>query len=151
MREIERTLPDAMDLIVTNVEAGLGLQAAMLSVADRFEGPISVEFSRVVRDISIGRSREEALFDLASRTGVADMRLFAHAIAQAERTGISVGRVLRTHARENRERRQQRAREKAGKIPVKMTIPTAIFIFPTLLMIVLGPVALKAYEQFRGM
>ena len=112
MRAIDRALPDAIDLIVTNVEAGLGLQAALLAVADKMEGPIAVEFGRVVREVSLGRTGEEALLEMAARTGVADMQLFAHAIAQAERTGISIGRVLRSHARESRERRRQRRCER---------------------------------------
>jgi tight adherence protein C len=147
---IDRSLPDAIDLIVTNVEAGLGLQAALLAVAEKMEGPIAVEFGRSVREVSLGRSREEALLEMAERTGVQDVYLFAHAISQAERTGISIGRVLRAYARESRERRRQRARELAGRIPIKVTVPTVLFIFPTLFLIVLAPPALRTWEQFGG-
>jgi tight adherence protein C len=147
---IARDLPDAIDLIITNVEAGLGMQAAMLTVSEKFGGPIGDEFGRVVREISVGAPRTEALVDMSERTGVQEMRLFARAVAQAEQTGIPVARVLRNHSAELREKRHQRAREQAARIPVKITFPTVLIMFPTLLILILGPVALNVMDQFGG-
>lgn len=149
-REIDRKFPDAIDLIVTSVEAGLGLQAAMLMVAEKFEGPIADEFARVIRETSLGRERSEALEAMASRSGSVDLRLFVRAVNQAERMGISIAEVLRSQSKEIRERRRQYAREQAAKIPVKLTIPTIAFIFPTLFLILLGPVILNAIEQLTA-
>jgi tight adherence protein C len=147
---IDRSLPDVVDLIVTNIESGLALQAAMLSVASRFPGPIADEFSKVIRDTSMGRPREEAIEAMAERVGSKDMQLFSRAIMQAERTGIPVGKVLRSQAGEIRRRRRQRAREKAGKMPVKMTILTVAFMFPTLFMLLLGPVVMNMMRSMRA-
>jgi tight adherence protein C len=146
---IDRSLPDVVDLIVTNIESGLGLQAAMLNVAGRFPGVIADEFSRVIRETSLGRPREEAIEAMATRIGSKDLKLFSRAVMQAERTGIPVGKVLRSQAIEIRRRRRQLAREKAGKMPVKMTILTVAFMFPTLFMLLLGPVVLNMMETLK--
>ncbi len=145
---INKRLPDAIDLIITNIEAGLGLQAALLTVSERMSGPTAEEFGRAVREISLGRDRTEVFEAMARRSGVADMRLFARAVAQSERTGFPIARILRNHAGEIRERRRQIAREKAAKVPVKIILPTAMFIFPTLFLVILGPIGLYAVEQF---
>jgi tight adherence protein C len=145
---IEKSLPDAVDLIVTNVESGLALQAAMLSVAQRFKSSIADEFGRVIRETSMGRPREEAIEAMAERVGSKDLELFARAISQAARTGIPIGKVLRSQAIEIRRRRRALAREQAGKIPIKMTILTVAFMFPTLFMVLLGPVALSMSKVF---
>jgi tight adherence protein C len=147
---IDRSLPDVVDLIVTNIESGLALQAAMLSVATRFPGPVADEFGRVIRDTSMGRPREQAIEAMAQRIGSKDMQLFSRAIMQAERTGIPVGKVLRSQAGEIRRRRRQLAREKAGKMPVKMTILTVAFMFPTLFMLLLGPVIMNMYRTMTS-
>jgi tight adherence protein C len=148
-REIDAALPQAIDMIVTTIEAGLGLQAAMLTVARRLQGPIAVEFGRVMREIGIGRARDEALLAMADRSGSRDVAGLARAIAQAERSGISIASVLRTHAQEMRQRRRDLAREQANRIPVKITVLTILFIFPTLFLLVLGPVALNAMDYMR--
>ena len=149
-KAIQQDLPDATDLIITNIEAGLGLQAALLTVSEKMSGPVAEEFGRVVRAISLGRSRSDAFFQMAERSGVADMRLFARAVAQSEQTGIPIAKVLRNHAKESRLRRRQRAREQAAKVPVKMTLPTVLFMFPTLFLLVLGPVILYAVDLIGG-
>lgn len=147
---VDRALPDAVDLIVTGLEAGLSLQSAMLTLAVRAEGPIGDEFRRMARETSLGRARAEALTAMAERTGSREMRLLVRAIVQAELMGLSIGPVLRNQARDARTRRQQLAREQAGKIPVKITIPTVMFMFPTLFLLLLTPVALRAMETFGG-
>lgn len=147
---VDRSLPDAIDLIVTSVESGLGLQAAMLKVAEHIEGPVGELFRDASREVSIGRSREEAMNAMAERSGSREMRLLVRAIVQAERMGISIGSVLRNQSGEIRERRRMAAREQANKIPVKMTIPTVLFIFPTLFIVILGPVVLSMLDSFSG-
>lgn len=146
VRQISRGLPQALDLIVTNIEGGLGLQAALLVVAQKVEGPIGEEFARATAEISVGVPRGEALMAMAERTGSDDVQAVARAIAQAERSGISIAQLLRARATEMRERRRLTAREQANKVPVKMTIPVVFFIFPTFFLLLLTPVALNAAE-----
>lgn len=147
---IGKDLPDAIDLIITNIEAGLGMQAAFLTVSEKFGGPIGEEFARVVHEVSLGAGRTETLIAMSERTGVPEMRLFARSVAQAEQTGIPVARVLRNHSAEVREKRQQRAREQAAKIPVKITLPTVLIMFPTLFLLILGPVGINVMIRFGG-
>lgn len=148
--DIDRSLPDVIDFIVTSVEAGVGMQGAMLNMARKFEGPLSEEFLQVVRETSLGRARDVALEAMAARCHSYDLSLFVSAIVQADQTGISISRVLRNQADELRDRRRQRAREQAAKIPVKMTVPTVALVFPTLFLLILGPVLLRAMELFRN-
>ena len=149
-KAISKELPDAIDLIVTNIEAGLGLQAALMAVARKFKGAISEEFGRVTSEISVGLPREEAILNMARRSRAREMLLFARAIAQAEQTGIPFAGVLCNHAAETRERRRQEAQEKAAKIPVKITLPTVLFMFPTLFLLLLGPIAIDIIDQFSS-
>jgi tight adherence protein C len=146
---IDRGLSDAMDLIVTNVEAGVGLQAALINVAQKSVGPIAEEFNRLIREVSLGRSNQEALDAMSRRSGSRELALLARSIAQAERNGIPIGRVLRSHAEELRERRRQLAREKANTLPLRITLLTVAFIFPTLFLLILGPVLLNVLSYFK--
>lgn len=146
VKAIQKDLPDATDLVITNLEAGLGLQAALLTVSEKMAGPVAEEFGRAVRTINLGRSRAEAFMQMADRSGSSEMRLFARAVAQSEQTGIPIAHVLRNHARESRERRRQHAREQAAKVPVKMTLPTVLFMFPTIFLLILGPVIIYAVD-----
>ena len=149
-RAINIGLPDAIDMIVTSVEAGLGIQQAMITVAEKFDGPIAEEFGRVTGETRVGRPRPEALLAMAARSGSRDATLFVRAINQAEEMGLEIGAVLRNQSAEIRERRHQQAREMAAKIPVKMTIPTILLMLPTLFILILTPVVLNAMEQFAG-
>jgi tight adherence protein C len=146
MRAIQKGLPDATDLVITNLEAGLGLQAALLTVSEKLAGPVAEEFGRAVRAINLGRNRTEAFMQMADRSGSSEMRLFARAVAQSEQTGIPIAHVLRNHAKESRERRRQRAREQAAKVPIKITLPTVLFMFPTIFLLILGPVIIYAID-----
>lgn len=147
---LDGNLPDAIDLIVTLIESGLGLQSAMMRTADHLGPPIAEEFMRVSRDVSIGRTRAEALQAMADRNNSRELRLFVRAVTQAEQMGISIASVLRAQSVDLRERRRQRAREKANTVPVKITIPTVLFIFPTMFLLILGPVALNVADHFGG-
>jgi tight adherence protein C len=141
--QIQKELPDAMDMLTICVEAGLGFDAALARVARNTEGPVSAEFSRALQEIQIGKSRTQALRSLADRTTVAELRAFASALVQAGELGIPVADVLREQAREMRLRRRQRAEEKAQQVPVKILFPLVGCLFPALFIIVIGPGAIS--------
>lgn len=146
---ILRSLPDAFDLITTCVEAGLGLDAALARVAEKVEGPFADELSKVLRDVSLGKSRKDALRELGERTGVPDLISFVTAVIQAESMGSSIGQVLRVQSDQLRVRRRQRAEEQAYKAPVKMIFPLVLFIFPTLFLVILGPAIITIMTEFN--
>jgi len=145
--QIIRSLPDAFDLITTCVEAGLGLDAALARVAEKVEGPFADELSRVLREVSLGKSRKDALRELGERTGVPDLVSFVTAVIQAEQMGSSIGQVLRVQSDQLRVRRRQRAEEQAYKAPVKMIFPLVLFIFPTLFIVILGPAVITIMNE----
>ncbi len=150
-RRIINTLPDMLDLLTVAVEAGLGLDAAMTRVGERMVGPLGEELRRTVQEIHMGKPRREALRDLGWRTGVEDIGIFVSALIQAEELGISIGNVLRVQADRMRERRLMRAREMAQRVPIKIIFPLIFFILPTLFLLMLGPLAINVYNQFRVM
>jgi tight adherence protein C len=147
---IIKSLPDAFDLITTCVEAGLGLDAALGRVAEKVQGPFAEELSRTLRDISLGKSRKEAMRELGDRTGVPDLISFVNAVIQAESMGSSVGTVLRVQAEQLRVRRRQRAEAQAYRAPVKMLFPLVLCIFPTLFIVILGPAVITIMQDFPG-
>lgn len=138
-----KALPDAMDLLTICVEAGLGIDAAMARVGEKAREPLGEEFRIVLRTMALGRSRREALLQLASRTGLAELQTFANAIIQAESMGVSVGQVLRVQSEAIRVQRKQRAEQAAMKAPVKIIVVLALFIFPAMFTIILGPAMLS--------
>jgi tight adherence protein C len=144
---ILRTLPDAMDLITTSVEAGLGIDAAFARVADKIKGALSDEFRRCLREMALGRTRREALTDFAERVELDDINTFIHAVIQAEHMGVSLGRVMRIQADQLRTRRKQRAEQEAQKAPVKMVVPLVLFIFPAMFIVILGPAAIQIFNN----
>jgi tight adherence protein C len=145
---IIKSLPDAFDLITTCVEAGLGLDAALARVAQKVEGPFADELSRTLREVSLGKSRRDALIELGQRTNVPDLLSFVNAVIQAEQMGSSVGAVLRVQADQLRVRRRQRAEEQAYKAPIKMLFPLILCIFPTLFIVILGPAVITLMRDF---
>lgn len=145
--KIDRALPDVLDLLSVSVEAGLGLDGAVQKVGEKFPEPTSGEFRELLKSIRLGTPRAEALREMAERTGVADMRTFTAAVIQAEQLGVSISRVLKAQAEALRAKRKQRAEEKAMALPVKMLFPLILFIFPTVFIIVLGPVGITIYEN----
>lgn len=138
--EILRSLPDALDLLVISVEAGLGFDAAMARLVEKTDNALSREFARVLAEVRVGRPRREALRDMVARTEVPDLSTFISAVIQADQLGVSVTRVLTVQADQMRTLRRQRAEEAANKAPLKMLFPLAIFVFPALCVVILGPI-----------
>jgi tight adherence protein C len=138
-QHIPRSLPDALDMLTICVEAGLGFDAALAQVARNTPGPLSAEFARVLQEMQIGKSRAEAMRSMAERTTVPELRAFVSAMIQSAELGIPVAHVLREQAKEMRVRRRQRAEGQAQKIPVKITFPLILCLFPALLVVVVGP------------
>ncbi len=147
--KIVRSLPDMLDLLVTCVEAGLGLDAALVRVAEVTRGPLGDELHRTMREIAVGRQRQEALLDLGKRTGVQELDSVIRPVVQAERSGVSIAAALRVQADGLRTRRRQRAQEAAQKMAVKMMLPVAIFFMPATLLIAVAPAVFSFIDFFR--
>jgi tight adherence protein C len=141
--EIRKAMPDALDLLTICVEAGLGFDAAMSKVSEKWENELSLAFSRVIREIQLGKVRRDALKNMSDRLGIAEMTSFVAAIIQSEQLGVSMAKVLRIQSDQMRVKRRQRAEEEAHKAPIKMIIPMALLIFPTIMIIILTPAALQ--------
>lgn len=136
---ILRALPDALDLLVICVEAGLGFDAAMGKVYEKWDNDLAVAFGRVLREIQLGKLRREAMRDMANRMDVPDVTSFVAAIIQADQLGVSMSKILRVQSDQMRVKRRQRAQEKAHQAPVKMMLPMVFLIFPSLWIVLLGP------------
>jgi tight adherence protein C len=150
MKRIEKTMPDFFDMLNLSIEAGMGLDAALRKVCSQSEGPIAEEFTRVLDDMKLGKSRRETFTELRDRV---DSELFQgviRALIQADQLGIGMSKVLRTQTVRIREQQRQSAREQAMKAPVKMLIPMVLFIFPTLFIVILGPAVIKIIVDFKG-
>ncbi len=139
---IQKGLPDALDLLTISVEAGLGFDAAMAKVAEKWDNEISKAFARVIAEVRVGKLRRDALRDMASRCDVQDVSTFIAAVIQADQLGVSMAKVLRIQSEQMRVKRRQRAEEQANSAPVKMMIPLAFLIFPSIFIIIMGPTAI---------
>ncbi len=138
-KEIQRAMPDSLDLLVISVEAGLGFDAAVQRLTEKADHALSREFRRVMAEIRMGRTRREALKEMVNRTEVPDLNTFVSAIIQADQLGVSVSRVLSVQADQMRLLRRQRAEEAAAKAPLKMLFPMILLIFPSMFIVILGP------------
>lgn len=148
-REIFESFPDALDLMTVCVEAGLGTEAAMMRVADdlQFKSPALADEMRLVNlELRAGGDRERALRNLAIRTGVEEVDGFVTMISQAERFGTSIAASLRIHSEMLRTRRRQRAEEAAAKIALKLLFPLIFCIFPSLMVVLMGPAMIQIYR-----
>jgi len=148
--KLQVALPDALDMLTVCVEAGLGFDAALAQVARNTSGPLAAEFARALQEMQIGKSRSQAFRALADRTTVPEVRTFVSALVQANDLGIPIAKVLREQAKEMRVRRRQRAEGKAQQVPVKITFPLILCIFPALLVIVLGPGVINIAHSLFG-
>jgi len=148
---IRRSIPDVLDLLVVSVEAGIGFDGAVQKVVEKSTGPLPDELARVLEQVRLGKSRAEALRRMGERTQVPELISFVAAVQQAETLGVSIAKVLRVQADAARERRSQRAREAAAKLPVKLLFPLVFFIFPALFVVILGPGFIRFADLFRAL
>jgi tight adherence protein C len=149
-KEIRKAMPDVLDLLTICVEAGLGFDGAMSKVFEKWDNELSRAFGRVLREIQLGKLRREALRDMADRIGIAEMTSFVAAIIQSEQLGVSMARVLRIQSDQMRIKRRQAAEEEAQKAPIKMLFPMGVLIFPSILIILLGPAGIMLMQSALG-
>jgi tight adherence protein C len=145
--EVIKALPDALDLLTICVEAGLGFDAAMAKVAEKWDNELSRAFGRVIQEIRLGKLRREALREMDRNLEVTDITSFVAAIIQADQLGVSIAKVMRIQSEQMRIRRRQRAEEKAHQAPVKMLFPMVFLIFPAIYVVLLGPAVLVVMES----
>ncbi|HEX6489611.1 MAG TPA: type II secretion system F family protein [Candidatus Dormibacteraeota bacterium] len=141
---IQKALPDALDLMVISVEAGLSLDGAIQQVGGKLKGknPLGDEFERVVTEIHLGNTRQDALYGMARRTGLDDVNQLVTALAQSEQMGVPIAKMLRTYSEALRAVRRQRAQERGGRAGLLMLFPMIGCIFPTIWIILVGPALL---------
>jgi len=144
---IARDLPEFLDLLSTMVEAGLSLNAALIQAADATTGPLNSELTSTLSEIRLGRSRAEALNAMSDRANENSLSMTVSAIVQAEKLGSNLGDVLQELAKESRDRRWMRAEEKAAQLPILMIIPMALFMIPSLYLMIFGPVVAMFVEK----
>ncbi|MGH2582000.1 MAG: type II secretion system F family protein [Anaerolineales bacterium] len=140
---VRNTLPDALDLLTICVEAGLGFDAGLKKVVEKWDNALSLAFARVLREIQLGKLRRDALKDMAERVDIPELDSFVAAVVQSETMGVSMARVLRVQSDSMRVKRRQRAEENAQRAPIKMLLPMALLVFPTILIVLLGPAILQ--------
>jgi tight adherence protein C len=146
--EIRSALADSIDLLTICVEAGLGFDAALAHVSKNTSGPLADEFYRTLQEVQLGRSRNEAMRNLADRSNVPELRAFVLAMVQADIFGVSVANVLRIQAKDMRVKRRQLAEERAMKVPIKVLFPVLFCIFPALFVVILGPAIMRIADVF---
>lgn len=149
-RQIEKGLPYVIDILKVSVDAGLGFDAALVKVVEKTDGVLSEEFQKTLQEIKMGKGRKDALRGLGEKTGVEDMVQFVSAIIQAEQLGVGIGRVLRVQSEDMRQKKKQRAEEKAMKAPIKILFPLILFIFPAIFIIILGPAVINIMNNFMN-
>jgi tight adherence protein C len=150
-KNIQKQLPDVIDLLTVCVEAGLGFDLAMQRVADKFQNDLSLEFQRVLSETRVGKRRVDALREMVLRTGVHDVATFIAAVIQADQLGVAMSKVLRIQADQMRIKRRQRAEEQAHRAPIIMIFPMVFLIFPAMYIVILGPSAPRFAHTFFNM
>lgn len=146
--EISRALPDVLDLLTVSVKAGLGFDSALRKVTEKMKGALPDEMQKVLHEIRMGVPRHEALRSMSDRTGVDSLKAFVSTIIQADQLGVSITNVLSLQSESLRDKRRQIAEESAMKAPVKMLFPMILFIFPTIFIVLLGPVVIQLINNF---
>ena len=149
-KEVRKAMPDALDLLTICVEAGLGFDAAMAKVSEKWENELSLAFARVIQEVQLGKLRREAMRDMSDRLGLPEMTSFVAAIIQSELLGVSMAKVLRIQSEQMRVKRRQLAEEAAHQAPIKMLIPMALLIFPALMVILLAPAGFRLMHSALG-
>jgi tight adherence protein C len=152
-RKLLEGFPDALDLMVVCVEAGMGLDAALNRVTEEMKmtnKPLYEEFRQLILELRAGKSRRDALRSLALRTGLEDVNSLVTLLIQTDRFGTSIAQALRVHSDGMRTKRHQRAEEMAAKLPVKLLFPLIIFIFPSLFVAILGPTLIHVFRLWSG-
>jgi tight adherence protein C len=140
--DIQKALPDALDLLTICTEAGQGFDAAMAKVTEKWDNELSRAFARANAEVRLGKLRREALRDMANRADVPNLTNFIAAVIQADQLGVSMAKVLRIQSEQMRVKRRQRAEELAAQAPVKMMFPLVFLIFPSIMIVLLGPAVL---------
>lgn len=146
--EVRKAMPDALDLLTICVEAGLGFEAAMSKVAEKWENELSILFGRCIREVQLGKTQREALRDMESRVGLPELTSFVAAVIQSQILGVSLAKILRIQSDQMRVKRRQRAEEAAHQAPVKMIIPMALLTFPSIMIILMAPAAFQIAGAF---
>jgi len=149
-KEIRKAMPDALDLLTICVEAGLGFDAAMAKVSEKWQNELSIAFTRIIQEIQLGKLRKDALRSMSERVSIPEMTSFVAAIIQSEQLGVSMAKVLRIQSEQMRVKRRQLAEEEAHKAPIKMLIPMALLIFPSLMITLLTPAGLRLMHSALG-
>lgn len=145
---ISRSLPFALDLLTLSVEAGMDFMTAIQRLTERRRvDALAEELIRVIREIQVGKTRREALRDMSRRVNLSDLRSVVNALVQADELGVSIGSILRIQADQMRLRRFERAEKMANVAPVKMLAPLLLFIFPSVFLVLLGPILLSLFQQ----
>jgi len=147
---IRRQLPDMLDLITLSIEAGLAFDGAVYEAARRFKGPLADELMKVMREVTLGKPRAQALRDMAERLKLEDISLLVSAVHQAETLGSPLATALKALGEELRKKRLRMIREQIAKLPVKLIFPLVLFIFPTLFIVILGPAVIQALRTGFG-
>jgi tight adherence protein C len=148
-KEIRLALPNALDLLTISVEAGLGFDAALVRVTEKYKNALTDEFTQVLNEVRLGRPRLEALDDMGRRVGVEELHSFIQALIQSEQLGVGIAKVLRIQSEEMRRKRRQRAEEQAAQASLKMLFPMIGCIFPTLFIVLMGPAVLVVFRTFQ--
>lgn len=147
---IRSQLADTLDLLSVCMEAGLSFDAALVKVAERMEGPLIDEFITVLKQVQLGKSRNEALKNLSDSTDVGELKTFISAVIQANTLGIPITNVLAAQADQLRVAKREKIREVAAKVPTKMTIPTVLLILPAIICVIMGPVIINVIGELGG-
>ena len=141
-KQILRQLPEALDVLTISVEAGLSFDAALAKLIEKSKGPLITEFGRMLKEISMGKARSDAINDLGKRKRIGDLTFFTTALAHSDKLGVPIGSILRVQSDEIRRRHRQRVEFEAMQTPIKMIFPLALCIFPALMIVLLAPAAL---------
>lgn len=147
-RAIRNQLPGAIDILSVSIEAGLGFDAALIKVSKGLKGALPDELEIVYREIQMGRPRRDALKGLSERTNVAELKSFTSAVISSDQLGIPLKNVLRSQSAQLRAARKQHAEEKGMKAPIKMMLPMVVFIFPVIIIILIGPTIIRVMNGF---